>query len=94
MKLSFLITNGINGSNSATCKNVMFVKNKYNLKYKCDYTLSTNELFIELQKRVASFSDNDIANIAAIRELLSIRDGNSCFTGEELNTLIDYFCIK
>ena len=36
------------GSNSAVCKSVMYVKSKYNLKYKCDDTLSIKELYTEL----------------------------------------------
>ena len=80
-----------NGSNSAVCNSVMYVKSKYNLKYKCDNTLSIKELYTELGKYVESHSDNDIENIVAIRDLLFLRDGPSCLTYEEFNILIDYF---
>ena len=57
-------------SNSAVCKSVRYVKSKYNLKYKCDNTLSIKELYTELGKHAESHGDNDIENIAAIRNLL------------------------
>ena len=83
-----------NGSNSAVCKSVMYVKSKYNLKYKCDNTLSIKELYTELGNHAECYSENDIENIAAIRDLLFLRDGHSCFTYDEFNILIDYFCVK
>ena len=49
-----------NGSNSAVCKSVMYVKSKYNLKYKCDNTLSIKELYTELGKHAESYNENDI----------------------------------
>ena len=58
-----------NGSNCAVCKSVMYVKSKYNLKYKCDNTLSIKELYTELGKYAESHSDNDIGTIATIRDL-------------------------
>ena len=39
-----------NGSNSVVWKSVMYVKSKYNLKHKCDSTLSIKELYTELGK--------------------------------------------
>ena len=68
----------------------MYVKSKYNLKYKCDNTLSIKELYTELGKYAESHSDNDIENIEAIRGLLFLKDGHSCFTNEEF----DYFVLN
>ena len=61
---------------------LLYVKSKYNLKYKCDNTLSINQLYTELGKYAESHSENDIENIAAIRDLLFLRDGYLCFTYE------------
>ena len=72
----------------------MYVKSKQNPKYKCDNILSIKQLYTELGKYAESHSDSDIENIAAIRDLLFLQDRHSCFTYEEFNVLIDYFCVK
>ena len=80
----------MNGSQSEISKSIIFLMSLY--------TISENELCSEdvIYKKITNFPelcDNDIINMENIRSLLALRNDIDMFTKQDIDTMLEYFCV-
>ena len=87
----------VNGSGSSVCKSLNHIRSIYNINGHREHSIQISSI-----KDMFDFDEQDKINVENTKCLLDMRytcnscvfPSNSCFTTGDLNTLLEFFCVK